>query len=127
MLLKGLGKGSAVAAVVVPINTLAAPTLMRLCTVSGMQSNVGSGRTGIKTDQCKGYAPDYYAIIENWPNYVFQKGRMAINHVDGIEFSELSLFAEVFGPGAALGNVSLINIYTNNRGSEESVWVTALL
>lgn len=127
LLLKGLGKGTAVAAVVVPINTLAAPGLLKLCTVSGMQSNVGSGRTGIKTNQCKGYAPSYYATIANWPNYVFIKGRMAINHVDGIEFSELSLFSEVFGPGATLGAVSLTNILSKNPTSEEAVWITALL
>jgi hypothetical protein len=132
LLLKGLGKGTAVAAVVVPINTLASPTLVRLCTVSGMQSNVGSGRTGINTDQCKGYAPSYYAPnpseeVRNWPNFVFQKGPQAINQVDGITFSELSLFSEVFGPGATLGSVSLFNILKSNIASEEAIWITALL
>jgi hypothetical protein len=128
LLLKGLGKGTAVAAVVVPINTLAAPALLRLCTVSGMQSNVGSGRTGINTDQCKGYSTPYYTDITHWPNYVFKfKGANAINQVDGIQFSELTFFATVFGPGATLGALQLDLIYRDHPGSEEAVWITALL
>ena len=125
VLLKGLGKGSAVLAAVAPIHTLAAPMLsppvVRLCTVSGVQSNVGSGRTGGTTATCKGYSPSYYGTLSRWPGY---NGSTTSNPVGGNTFTELSSFASVFGSGPATG---LLAILTGAPGSDNAIWITALL
>lgn len=125
LLLKGLGKGSAVVAAAVPIHTLAAPVLtpttVRLCTVSGVQSNVGSGRTGVTTATCMGYSPAYYSTLSHWPGY---NGSTTSNTVGGTTFTELSSFAAVFGSGPATG---LLAILQGSAGSDTAVWITALL
>ena len=58
-LIKGLGKGTAALAVVTPIQTLAVPTIIggtKLCTVSGVYSNVLSRPPGTVTT-CSGNSP----------------------------------------------------------------------
>lgn len=129
MLLKGLGKGSAALAVVVPINTLAATTIIggtKLCTVSGVQSNIGSHPTDGTV--CSGYTPGHYAVLTNWPGYAPGNNppttATATNTVDGITFTDSSEFREVFGGGS---NNKLLNILTSAPTSDEAVWVTALL
>ena len=130
VLLKGLGKGSAALAVVVPIQTLAANTIIggtKLCTVSGVQSNVGSLNTGAQTT-CSGYQPSYYATLANWPGYTTSPKR-ATNTVDGITFTESDPFAKVFLSGSSgSGNAAkLLTIVTSGSPEAEQVWVTALL
>ncbi len=129
-LLKGLGKGSAALAVVVPIQTLAATTILdgtKLCTVSGVQSNIGSHRTDGTV--CRGYAPSYYATLSNWPGYAATNPPHATNTVDGITFNETAYFKAVFGGGSpGPGNAArLLTIVTSGSPADEQVWVTALL
>lgn len=129
VLLKGLGKGSAALAVVVPIQTLAANTIIggtKLCTVSGVQSNVGSHNTGTQTT-CSGYQPSHYATLANWPGYSSSPAR-ATNTVDGITFDETAYFNTVFGGGSSSSNAAkLLTIVTSGSPEPEQVWVTALL
>ncbi len=121
LLVKGLGKGAAVAVAAVPIQTLAAPQLVRLCTVSGVQSNVGSGRTGVTTATCSGFAPSYYGTLANWPGF---SGGTTSNTVDGITFTETTAFNTVFGGS---DTTALLTILTGAPASDNAVWVTALL
>lgn len=127
-LLKGLSKGGAALAVVAPIRTMAAPTIVggtKLCTVSGVMSNVGSHATGL-TGECKGYSPNYYKTLANWPGYVATPVPVATNIVDGITFTEGSKFATVFGSGT--NTLSLIaQLQTQSATSNEVVWIVALL
>lgn len=126
MLLKGLGKGSAALAVVVPIQTLAATTIIggtKLCTVSGVQSNVGSHNATGQQSECSGYQPSHYVTLANWPGFSATTGT-ATNIVDGITFTETTPFSTVFGAGVA---TPLLDILINSPSSDEAVWVTALL
>lgn len=71
LLLKGLSKGSAVAAACVPIKTLAQSSTLvtnqnTLCTQSGQSSNVMS-RSILKVT-CEGYAPSHYVMTGPQPN-----------------------------------------------------------
>lgn len=130
MLLKGLGKGSAALAVAVPIQTLAATTIIggtKLCTVSGVQSNIGShNATGDQTE-CSGYQPSHYATLANWPGYSSSPPR-ATNTVGSITFTEKDYFATVFGGGSTGNNAAkLLTIVQTGSPASEQVWVTALL
>jgi hypothetical protein len=66
MLLKGLGKGSAVLGAAIPIQTLAAPAVTvtdgRICSVSGTQSAVHSQSTTAAT--CQGYSPGWWGQVK---------------------------------------------------------------
>lgn len=64
LLLKGLGRGSAVLAATVPIQTLAGQSLLTFdgkhqCSISGMQSGVHSA-TPTNTPTCGGYSPGWW-------------------------------------------------------------------
>lgn len=126
-LLRGLGKGSAVIAAAVPIQTLAAPVLTeRLCTVSGVQSNVGSGRgTALTTTTCIGFSPTHYKIAANWPNVMGTPNAPKFA-VSGKTVRKAATFASIFGGGS--GN-TLMDILNDVAGTnpDEKVWVAALL
>lgn len=127
-LLKGLSKGGAALAVVAPIRTMAAPTIVggtKLCTVSGVMSNVGSHATGL-TGECKGYSPNYYKTLANWPGYVATPTPVATNTVDSITFTQLSTFAAVFGSGTNTTGM-LDEITASSATADEVVWMVALL
>lgn len=74
MLLKGLGKGTAVLAASVPLQTLASQSVFTYdgpgtatqirCGVSGMTSGIHS--RDVTTTQCMGYSPGYYKT-HDWP------------------------------------------------------------
>src|SRR5437867_1070846 len=70
ILLKGIGKGSAILAAAAPIKTLAStPSVTangQICTISGVQSAVHSQQTHLPT--CAGKKPSFYSTIANWPN-----------------------------------------------------------
>ena len=126
LLVKGLGKGAAVVAVVTPIHTLAGPVIVgggKLCTVSGVQSNVGSPRTGAATSTCSGYTPGHFATLSNWPGYNAGTAT-ATNTVDGITFTQATAFNAVFG-GA--DTTPLLTLVTASPASNNAAWVTALL
>ncbi len=117
VLLKGLGKGSAALAVVVPIQTLAANTIIggtKLCTVSGVQSSVGSHPLGTVTT-CSGYSPTHFQTLANWPTTLT---------VDTINFTSASPFNTIFTGGISS---SLNTVLTTLPASDETVWITALL
>ena len=126
MLLKGLGKGSAVLAVAMPISTLAAPTIVtsnnKLCTVSGVQSQVSSQVTEKAT--CAGYAPSYYATLSNWPNYTQSPTRSTFT-VGATEFTDNAKFKAIFGSGSNSSNI--YNIVNSSPTADEAVWISALL
>ena len=108
MLLKSLCRAGVVVAASVPIKTLASSTI-RLCTVSGVQSNVGSGRTGGTTASCKGNSPTFFQTPSNWG-----PGSPA----------PTDTFLAVFGSGPA---TPILTILTSAPASPEAVWITALL
>ena len=74
LLLKGLGKGSAVLAASIPLKTLASTSVFTnpgakgpqiRCGISGMTSGIHSKDT--ITNVCSGYSPGYYHLRQHWP------------------------------------------------------------
>ena len=126
LLLKGLGKGAGAAAALVPIQTLATTAPTRLCTVSGIHSNVGSGRTGGTTDQCRGHAPSFYATLANWPGYDTLSRKVSFS-VNSTSYSQKSTFRSVFGGGSTTKLIDIVRATTTSSQPNEQVWVTALL
>lgn len=126
MLLASLGKGSAAVALVVPIQTLAATTIVggtKLCTVSGVQSNVGSKPLGTPTT-CQGNSPTYFQTLANWRGYAATPNPPTASFmVDGLNFTNNSKFGDVFTGG---GNTKLDTVL-NTPTSDDAAWVTALL
>ena len=125
MLLTSLGKGSAAVALVVPIQTLAATTIVggtKLCTVSGVQSNVGSHGTKPPVT-CQGNSPTFFQTLANWPGYTATPKPLATFTVDGILLTNNSKFSDVF-PGGANTKLDAV---LNTPSSDDAVWVTALL
>lgn len=127
MLLSSLGKGSAAVALVVPIQTLAATTIVggtKLCTVSGVQSNIGSKPPGTPTT-CQGNSPTFFQTLANWPGYsATPPPPTATFVVDGITLTNNSKFNEVFPGGVS---TQLDKVLLNTPTSDNAVWVTALL
>ena len=126
MLLASLGKGSAAVALVVPIQTLAATTIVggtKLCTVSGVQSNVGSKPLGTPTT-CQGNSPTYFLTLANWPGYAATPNPPTASFtVDGIPLTNNSKFNDVF-PG---GSNTKLDTVLSTPTTEEAIWLTALL
>lgn len=125
MLLAGLGKGSAALALVVPIQTLAVTTIVggtKLCTVSGVQSNVGSHPLGAPTT-CQGNSPTYFGTLANWPGYDSASNPPKASFtVNGVIFTNSSKFSDVFGSGVGTSLDTVVKTTSDN-----SVWVTAWL
>ena len=124
MLLASLGKGSAVVALVAPIQTLAVTTIVggtKLCTVSGVQSNVGSHPLGTVTT-CQGNSPFYFQTLANWPGYNSSTS-VATFTVDGQTFTNNSQFKDLFTPGVG----TKLDTVLNTQTSDDAAWVTALL
>lgn len=128
LLLQGIIKGSAVAASVVPIKSMATAPLITnenpayVCSVSGQHSIAHSRMTAPKV--CGGYSCSHYKTITNWPNCNNSSPRVATNYVNGIKFTQNSSFKAVFGSGSTS---SLITILNNNTSHEYAYWITALL
>ena len=134
-LLRGLGKGSAALALVVPIQTLAVTTIVggtKLCTVSGVQSNVGSHHPGTVTT-CQGNSPTYFQTLANWPGVSSSTPSRKTNTVDGITFTQVSTFAFVFGSGSSTALKDILAAASppspppTQTTLDEAAWVTALL
>lgn len=110
LLLKGVGRGSAVLAAAIPIQTLASQPLItfdgKQCSVSGMHSGVHSQNTG--SVLCGGYSPGWWGqknangTPKNWP-------ALLPNTNNGYN----TQFKYVFGDAAGLRNTD---------GSIPSVW-----
>lgn len=130
LLLKGLGKGSAVVAAVVPIQSLAEGALqdtpVRLCTVSGVQSNVGSGRTGGTTANCQGYAPSHFATLANWPGYSAGPPVQVSYSVNGTNRSDATPFNQLFTSSS--NGSTMFQVFTQvNQTASDKIWAAALL
>lgn len=128
LLLKAAGKGATVVALAVPIQTLATggPLADRLCTVSGVQSNVGSGRTGGTTAKCLGYMPSHFATLANWPGYSAATAPpSATFSVGSGSYTDQTFFSTIFGSGS--GN-KLFDLFTvAGMNASEITWAAALL
>lgn len=133
LLLRGMLKGSAVAASVVPIKTLAQTTSVtrdnQICTLSGVQSAAHSA-VSRSIPTCAGYPPAHFQTLSNWPGYVAastisgkEKDAFAENAVP-THFFETSKFRDVF-PGGS--NNRLLDILNSAPNSEEAHYIAALL
>ena len=126
-LLRGLGKGSAALALVVPIQTLAVTTIVggtKLCTVSGVQSHVGSHPLGTVTT-CQGNSPTYFQTLANWPGYTLSPPPTHASFTVGNSLlTNSSKFSDVFTGGVG---TPLDKVLANTATSDNAVWVTALL
>ena len=138
MLLKGAGKGVAIMAATVPIQTLATQSVLTFdglhqCTVSGAMSGVHSA-TPTNTPTCKGNTPTYFQTLINWPGtYVAGNNPPTTATVTNtnifvpsgtVTFNQNDQFKKVFGGSV---NTRLIDILTLAPASNDAVWVTALL
>lgn len=127
VMLKSLSKGSAVLAAAVPIQSLATGGLTdtRLCTVSGIQSNVGSGRTGGTTDNCRGFEPKHYNTLSNWPGYNVGPPPVASFRMGNLDINTATPFNTVFSGGSGVGLLAVLQ--TPGHDPLEKTWVAALL
>ena len=129
MLLKSLGKGSAIlAAAAVPIHSLAAPVTIKTtdntqCIVSGMGSAIHSATT--VTGTCQGTKPSNYADPTKWPGYSAKKNGNFTFVVDSKQYTQGTKFKSVFGGS----NIStLTDIMAGIAGSSnDQVWIAAWL
>jgi hypothetical protein len=127
LLLRGILKGSAIAATAVPIKSMATAPLItnenpaHICSISGQQSLAHSRMTSPQT--CGGYSCVHYQNVSNWPNYN-STTRVATNYCDGIQFTQNDRFDKIFPGGSSS---SMISILTSNPTSESAHWITALL
>lgn len=133
LLLRGMLKGSAVAASVVPIKTLAQTTSVtrnnQICTLSGVQSAAHSA-VSRSIPTCAGYPPTHFQTLSNWPGYLgstltSNDPPKATNTVLSNTFDNTAKFKKVFGGGSA--EFSLLKILTNDPTSEEAHYIAALL
>lgn len=127
LLLRGIAKGSAIAATAVPIKSMATESLItndnpaHICSISGQQSLAHSRMASPKT--CGGYSCTHYQNVVNWPNYN-SVTKVATNYCDGIKFTQTDSFNKIFPGGSSS---SMISILTSNPTSESAHWITALL
>lgn len=153
LLLKGLGKGSAIIAAAVPIKTLAVTNSVTqnglMCTVSGVGSAAHSQSGGVAT--CGGLSPGYYKTPSHWPGYSLSNGvEKATNTVGGITFCENFTATKVnnnycgLSPGGPINKPStkdtafnlvfggsnkdgIFYILQNAPNTDEFHWIAALL
>ena len=120
LLLRGIGKGSALLAATVSIKTLAStPSVTangQICTASGTQSAAHSQPKGLPI--CGGLKPLKYKTLANWPNYP------TTSYTVGIKtFNQDTNFSDVFGGGQSVPMLEILN----SAESPEFHWIAALL
>ncbi len=133
LLLKGLAKGTAAAAAVVPLQSLATTKLLTGnnmgCSVSGMQSAVRS-QTGGAT-YCKGYKHIVYTAKSKWPGYNTTYPGEGYFTVSGREVSTRSSckFSTVFPGSGSSSTLSCFEIVNGAAGYSpaERAWIVAVL
>ena len=118
ILLKGVGKGAAVLAATVPIQTLANQSLLTFdglhqCTVSGMKSGVHSTTPGT-TPLCGGFSILHWSDLNTtqWPG--------------GTSTSGLK-WKQVFTTSSPYNNNTLVEILKTRSSSAEAHWIVAWL
>lgn len=116
ILLKGVGKGAAVLAATVPIQTLAGQSLLTFdgthaCVVSGIGSGVHSTTPG-NTQRCAGFNITYWRTLKqtDWPTGTYGK-----------------LWKDVFVSISPYSSDSLSKIVKNSTTPAEAHWVVAWL
>ena len=116
ILLKGVGKGAAVLAATVPIQTLANQSLLTFdglhqCTVSGMKSGVHSTTPGT-TPLCGGFSILHWSNLNptQWPS-----------GTSGLKWKQ------VFTTSSPYNNNTLVEILTTRSSSTEAHWIVAWL
>lgn len=122
MLLKSLGKGSAVLAAAVPIKSLATTVLtadLHLCTVSGAMSGVRSVTAGLPS--CGGKSVTYYTAVGTWPIDV--NSQEFINNGTSAFLRSAATFQGLFGAGGS--TATMATLFTTV--TDETHWVVALL
>lgn len=128
LLLKGLGKGTAVVAAVSPIKSMAYTAALtgtggKICSISGVQSGAHSKTT--ITAICGGRNVAYYQDnLPHWPGYSAGPPAHASFSNGATSFNELATFASVFGGGSS---TPVFNIVRDSPASDEAHWVVALL
>lgn len=125
MLLRGLGKGSAVLAATVPLQTLAGQSLLTFdgkhqCSVSGMHSGVHSA-TPTNTPVCGGYSPGWWRQSDDgltprrtWP--LLPNG-----------WTYNTKCSAVFSKSTLSGNPTLFQVMRNYQNTDEFHWICAWL
>lgn len=120
ILLKGVGKGAAVLAATVPIQTLANQSLLTFdglhqCTVSGMKSGVHSTTPGT-TPLCGGFS------ILHWSN-------LPTNQWPGGTSTSVKKWNQVFTTSSSYSNNKLVDILKTplSSSSPEAHWIVAWL
>lgn len=127
-LLRGLGAGSAALAAVTPIKSLAFTASVtgtpngKLCSISGTQSGAHSSTT--ITAVCGGRNPDYYKLLQNWPNYDSVAENCSFSNGTK-SFKKGAKFSAVFGSGSSEKGV--FRIVKDTPRSDEAHWIVALL
>ena len=121
MLLKGLGRGSAALAAVVPIKSFAVTSVTKnnlLCTISGVQSGVRSNTAVLPA--CSGKSVAFYTTPGTWP----QNGTPVdvISNGASTFLRSTATFTGIFGGGSASTMGTLFGSVT-----DETHWIVALL
>ena len=131
VLLKALGKGSAVIAAAVPLQTLATSTVLtnsgHLCAQSGAISTVRSVTAGIP--KCSGYGHVTYCDKSKWPGATSSGGVWSASANCGgktVHTGSTCKFSDVFGSGTSMSCYELL-CDTSATYAQEKVWVSALL
>jgi hypothetical protein len=129
LLVKGLGKGSALLAAAVPLESLATGTVLTgngmLCTVSGNQSAVRSKTAGVPT--CGGYQNSKYCNVKTfWPGYDSVSGHASFAcNGKTVTSRAACTFNYVFGGGSTGSFWAVVNGTAGT--ANERIWATALL
>jgi hypothetical protein len=131
LILKTLGKGSAVVAASVPLKTLAGTSSVlpngQLCSISGVQSATHSATPSLPT--CGGLSPGYYSKLSKWPYYnkaMSPKCSYSVSCSRGmVMFNENTAFSAVFQGGSTKTLKDIMTTTPNNE--DEFHWIPALL
>ena len=129
LLLKGLGRGSAVLAATVPLQTLAGQSLLTFdgkhqCSVSGMHSGVHSA-TPSNTPICGGYSPGWWGQSETVDGKVVPRRAWPIDYRIKCDV----IFTRCTLRNSDGSKPSLFQVMTDSRfaSSDEFHWVCAYL
>lgn len=124
ILLKGVGKGAAVLAATIPIQTLATQTLLtpdglHQCSISGMTSGVHSA-TPLTTPRCAGLSSDYWGKV-NPAKTTEPLNKWPIDYT--------VMFNKIFSPSSLRPNTTLFHVMSLGTfaSSAERHWVAAYL
>jgi hypothetical protein len=131
MMLKSLGRGSAVLAASVPIQTMAFTTLIKndgqICSISGMQS--GAHSRPPTTTACAGYSPGWWKQFDQRPHGVPHAHWPATLYTPPgtLQRTYDSPISGLFNGGKVPQNTTLWDVARIHENSEENHWLCAWL